>query len=269
MSSGGEFIIDSIGANRPKGARIGAVISVTTDSYAMVNVGGAEVPAYITDQVFNVFYPGGIGGGVGGIGAVVTVLPVGETWEIISTRTGSTGGGSALYGPELIPNNGFEFGGTFPDNWDAFWTNGPATTTRDTTPGEPLAGSARALVTLVPTTDPVHSIFLSAAVAVDEGSTYLAAAHPKATASGSGLTVYVGIITAPDAANAGPFGVGATAQTAATVVGPGAAYQYAFGTLTVPAGHHYARLTLTTDANAGASLAVSWDEASLRQRITA
>lgn len=263
-------LIDTILANRPRVPRIGIVSSVSTDGFALVSVGGAEIPAYITDQVFDVFYT--IGGGVSGIGAVVTVLPVGtgDTWEIISTRTGSSGGGGVTYGPELAPNNGFEFGtaGGMPDHWSSFWTNGPAVTTWDTTGGEAEAGSGRALVTLTPTTDAVDTRMMTEPFLVDDGSVYAAAAWVKATSSGSSLVCKIDVYTAPTAAGAQPFGTGGTAQTAVTVTAPGAAYQYASGTITIPTGDRYARLFLVTTAVAGANLAVSWDEASFRQRIT-
>lgn len=261
-------LVDKILANKPRVARIGVVVSVSTDSYAMVNVGGAEVPAFITDQVFDYFYSGG---GVIGIGAVVTVLPVGDTYEIISTRTGTSGGGGATYGPELLANNGFEYGvaGAEPDHWSAFWSNGPAATTWDTTGGAAFAGSGLALVTLTPTADPVDTQLMSEPILVDDGAVYNAAAWVKATSSGSSLVCKIDVNSAPTAVDAQPFGTGSAVQTAVTVAAPGAAYQYASGTVTIPAGHHYARLFLRTVTVAGANLAVSWDEASLRQRITA
>lgn len=260
--------LDRVLHTRPRQPSVGVVISVGSDSSAMVLVGGAEVPAFITDQVFDRFYT--IGGGITGIGAVVTVLPVGDTYEIIATRTGTTGGGGLILGPELLPNNGFEYGsvGAEPDHWSSFWTNGPAVTTWDTTAGQALSGTGRALVTLTPTTDPVDTRVGSEPVVVDPGTIYLAAAWVKATSSGSSLVTKLDLYTAPNAIDTQPFGTGLVVQTAVTVSAPGAAYQYASGPVTVPAGHNYARLYLVTTAVAGANLAVSWDEASLRQRIT-
>lgn len=250
-------------ANRPP--RIGVVTSVSlADSSCMVLISEGEYPAYLTDQVWNSV----------AVGAVVTLLPVGDTYEVISTRTGTTGGGGLILGPELIPNGGFEFGsGASATGWSRYpWALGEYETARDLTVGEMVSGVARMLVTLKPdaTVDPDVNVWTSQAIRVDPGVAYQGSVWIKATAIEASLTATLRVITAPTASGAQYFGAGATSVDLAVVSAPGAAYQLLTGSVTVPTGHQYARVfTRSLADNAiAAPIAVSWDVVSLRQRIT-
>ena len=106
-------------------------------------------------------------------------------------------------------------------------------------------------------------------VSVDEGLTYTASVWLKASNNTSGLTMTLRTYTADTAANCWAFGSGVSITDLATVTDPGAAYQFATGTVAVPAGHHFARAVLRTTAPNGAVVTAYWDEPSLRQRITA
>lgn len=244
-------------------ARVGTVTSVTlADSVCTVLVNEGEVPAYLTDHVWNSV----------AVGAVVTLLPVGDTYEVISTRTGTTGGGGLILGPELLPNPSFEFGDTDALGWGAYpWVVGDWKVERDTTVGESVSGEARLLTTLGPGTDaPLARAWNGSAVRLDAGVAYQCSAWMKAPTSHASLLTELWAITAPLEINAGPFGVGLTQHTIATVTNPGGAYQLLTGSFTVPAGHHYARvyMSASADATIPAPVSVSWDVVSLRQRIT-
>lgn len=242
--------------------RVGTVVSIDAD-LCTVLVSEGEVPAYLTDQVLNDAV----------IGAVVTLLPVGDTYEVIATRTGTAGSGGLILGPELIPNSGFEYGTDVPTNWAWWpWASGSYAASRDTTPGSMVSGAARALVTLKPdpVDDPNVNVWTTPAIRVDPGIAYQGAVWVKASAITPTLVVDLNLISAPTADAAGPFGAGAITTTAATIASPGGAYQLLTGPVTIPAGHHYARVFLhaIADNAIAAPVDVSWDEASLRQRIT-
>lgn len=252
-----------LGARPPKGPRIGVVTAVALgDMRCTVLIGGGEVVADLTDQVLDFV----------AVGVVVTLLPIGETYEVISTRSGSGGSGGLTLGPELLPNPSFEYGTTLPTGWAAFpWVAGNWTAARDTTPGQAVNGDAHVRVTLTAgDVNPSAQVWNTAAVLLDEGTDYQCSAWAKAVTGDATLTVTVSVITAPTAAGAAPFGSGATTHTIATVAAPGGAYQLLTGTLTVPAGHGYGRayLRATADAAIAAPCVVAWDLASLRQRIT-
>jgi hypothetical protein len=229
----------------------------------MVLVNEGEVPAYLTDNVWNTV----------AVGAVVTLLPVGDTYEVISTRSGTTGGGGLILGPELLPNPSFEYGtGTDALGWGAYpWVGGDWDVARDTTVGESVSGEARLVTTLSPGTDvPLARTYNLAAVRLDAGIDYQCSTWMKAPASHTSLVAELWVYTAPLESDASPFGTGSTLHTIAAVMNPGAAYQLMTGSFTVPAGHKYARVYLSAvaDATIPAPVSVSWDVASLRQRIT-
>jgi hypothetical protein len=227
----------------------------------MVLVNEGEVPAYLTDNVWNTV----------AVGAVVTLLPVGDTYEVLSTRTGTTGGGGLILGPELLPNGGFEYGDTDALGWVAYpWVSGDWNVKRDTTVGESVAGDARLLTTLTAGTDaPGARAWNSAAVRVDPGVAYQCSVWMKAPTSDASLVTELLVYTDPGS-DPQPFGVASTLHVVATVTNPGAAYQLMTGSVTVPAGHHYARVfpSAAAAATIPAPVLVSWDVASLRQRIT-
>ena len=257
VGDGVDALLAKSGGARP---RVGIVTSVDAP-VAMVSIMGGEVPAYITDHVLETV----------AVGVVVTILPVGDTYEVVSTRTGSAGGGSEVLGPELLPNPDFSFGipGTVPTNWDTFWTFGPANTIWDDTPGETLSSPGRALVTLVADTAAVTTNLMSTDFAVDEGVTYRTRAWVKASTILPTVTATLYAMTAPATGDAMPFGAGAAPTTGAPVSGPGSAWQTLTEVFTVPTGHTHARLYLKVDGGIGDTLDVSWDSASFRQRISA
>ena len=243
--------------------RVGVVSSVAVgDMRCTVLVGGGEVVADLTDQVIDFI----------GVGVVVTLLPVGETYEVISTRSGSSGGGGPTLGPELLPNPSFEYGDDFPTSWSAWpWVAGNWDATRDTSPGEAVNGDAHARVTLAAgDDDPAAQVWNTAAVLLDEGTAYQCSVWVKAVAGDASLGVSLSVITAPTAVGAQPFGTDSTTHAVATVTAPGGAYQLLTGTVTTPAGHGFAQVHLgaTADAAIAAPVVVAWDLPSLRQRIT-
>lgn len=246
------------------GPRVGAVTSVTlAESSCMVLVSEGEVPAYLTDQTIDRV----------DVGTIVTLLPVGDTYQVVATRGGAGSGGiGASYGPELLANPGFEYGDTTPNGWSWWpWVGGDYAATRDTTPAEMVSGSARMLVTLRGGVDgPDVNVWPSQAVRVDPGASYQFSVWVKASAIVASLTTEIYLMTAPTADGATFFGAGSVGSTAATVTSPGAAYQLLTGNATIPTGHGYARAFLHATASAAiaAPVSVSWDEASLRQRIT-
>lgn len=245
-----------IASARPRAPRVGQVVSVTlADSVCTVLINEGEVPAFLTDQVWSYVE----------VGAVVTILPVGDTYQVIGTQGSSAGAGGLLLGPELLPNGGFEYGpaGGWPDHWDGFTSTGPVVIARDTTPGESVSGDARLLMTMSPTTGPVDARAVVQSVSVDAGSTYQNSVWLKASSMTSNLQVK--LIAA--SWKASDFSGTLTIVTIATVSLPGAAYQLVTGPITIPAGHDRANVLLEATADAGANLTVSWDEASLRQRI--
>lgn len=243
-------------SDRRRGPRTGQVISVS-DGIALVNVAGGEVPAFVTDQTGAVV-----------VGNLVTITPLGETYELTSIRSGGTPAGLVL-GPNLLPNPGFEYGpaGAPPDHWTQYVTR-PAALTWDNTAGQALAGSARALVTMTPDVAPVDHTTASRPVMVDDGIDYQGSVWLKAAGSATTWACVLKVLTAPTAATCEPSDPSATTHTLATVTSPGAAYQLALGPVTVPAGHGYARLLLQTTAATGAAMTVSWDEAALQQKVT-
>lgn len=256
MSNSRRFLDSLVASTRHRSPRTGQVISVS-DGIALVDVAGGEVPAFVTDHT----------GGVS-VGNVVTISPLGDTWELTSIRSGGTPAGLVL-GPNLIPNAGFEFGPAAapPDLWSEY-VSGPATLTWDNTPGEALAGSARALVTMFPDADPVDHTTASAPVTVDDLVTYQASTWLKAVGTATAWACVLKVLTATTKAHCEPGNPSATTHTLATVTGPGSAYQLALGPVTIPATHSCARLLLQTTADAGAAMAVSWDEAALQQKVT-
>ncbi len=141
---------------------------------------------------------------------------------------------------------------------------------RDTTPGEAVSGSARMLVTLSPGDDPPYArVWNVAAVRVDSLATYQLSAWVKASALDPLLTVQLTFVTAAESADAHVLDPQGTEQFGGTVVSPGAAYQLLTASFTVPAGHDWARVYLrATSTDPATNLTVSWDEASLKQRIT-
>lgn len=252
-----------LGRRPTRGARIGVVVSVAlAEMQCTVLLGGGEVAADLTDQVIDLV----------SVGAVVTVLPVGDTYEVISTRSGTGGGGGLTLGPELLPNPSFEYGVDMPTGWGAWpWVTGDWSAGRDTTPGEAVSGDAHFRATLTGgADDPAVRLWNSDAVMIDEATNYQLSAWVKAPAGDASLVVDLILITAPLAPDASPFGTGSTPATAATVAAPGGAYQLLTGSVTVPAGHAYGRAYLSAyaDASIAAPVVVAWDLASLRQRIT-
>ena len=252
-----------LAARPPRPPRIAVVTAVAlADMQCTVLIGGGEVVADLTDQVIDFI----------GVGVVVTLLPVGDTYEVISTRSGSSGGGGLTLGPELLPNPSFEYGDDFPTSWGAWpWVSGNWDAARDTSPGEAVNGDAHARVTLTAGDDaPIAQVWNLGAVMVDEGTSYQCSAWIKAVAGDASLEVTLYAMTAPNAEDAGPFGMDSTMHTVATVTAPGGAYQLLTGTVAVPAGHGFARVYLraTADAAIAAPVVVAWDLPSFRQRIT-
>ncbi|TPG12559.1 hypothetical protein EAH86_19840 [Pedococcus bigeumensis] len=233
------------------------MISVS-DGIALVNANGGEVPAFVTDHT-----------GLVAVGNIVTISPLGETYELTSIRSGGTPAGLVL-GSNLLPNPGFEYGpaGAPPDNWTEYTTTANAVLVWDNTAGESLAGSARALVTMTPDVVPVDHTTASRPVMVDDGIDYQGSVWLKAVGTATAWACVLKVLTAPDAAKCEPGDPAATETTLATVTSPGGAYQLALGPITVPATHGYARLLLQTTADAGAVMVVSWDEAALQQKVT-
>lgn len=245
---------------------MGRVTSVTlADSLCTVLVNEGEVPAFLTDQVWSFVE----------VGAVVTILPVGDTFQVIATQGSSAGAGGTRLGPELLPNNGFEYGPSglwgLPTNWSIEWdytTGEPEPAHWDNTVGGAAAGTGFARVDIVAGTW-THgmTVLPENPVAVDPGVTYTASAWLKASNNTSGLVMRLKTYTADTAANCWEFGTGRVSTDLAVITNPGAAYQFVTGNVTVPAGHHFARTVLRTEAPNGAVVVASWDEPSLRQRI--
>ena len=253
-------LIDVVLANRTRDARIGVVSALDLPNMtATVVLGGSEVMAYLTDHVLNTI----------AVGSQVTLRSIGETYEVTATHTGVTGSGGVILGAELLPNGGFEYGGAMADHWSVWpWVVGDYTYARDTTPGESVSGSARMLVGLNPGTDAPQVNVWSEAVRVDPGAQYQAAVWVKASALSASLVTDVYVIAGDSPDNTQPLSSG-TSLTGASVTSPGSAYQLLPGTITIPAGLTYARVFLRAQQGATeAAVAVSWDEASLRQRIT-
>ena len=252
-------------ARKPgRGPRIGRVIDVAmADMKAMVLLDDGEVEADLTDQVMDYI----------GVGVSVTLTPIGGTYEVSSTRSGSGGGGGLTLGPELLPNPSFEYGGDgLPTSWATWpWVAGSYAAARDVTPGEAVSGDAHLRVTLTGGDDaPDVWAWNRDAALLDPGTTYQGSVWVKAAAGDASLTVTLSAVTAPTAAGAAPFGAGATGHTIATVTNPGGAYQLLTGFFTTPAGHGFGRVYLSCDADStiAAPVVVAWDVASLRQRIT-
>jgi hypothetical protein len=244
---------------QPGGARIGTVVTLSlADSVCTVLVGNGEIPAYLNDQTYNLV----------AVGTVVTVLPLGGTYEVISTHGGTGGSVGTVYGPELLANNGFEYGTDTPDHWSWWpWVGGNYTAARDTTAGEAVSGSARMLVTLSPGTDAPSVNVWSEAVRVDAGATYQLAVWAKASVSEPSLVVDTYLVVGDTPENTQLFTSG-TGLTGATVSAPGGAYQLLTGSILVPSGVSYGRVFLRATAGATtAPVSISWDEASLKQRI--
>lgn len=240
----------------------GTIVSVSTsDSSCTVNLRGTEVKAYYGDQISAWI----------DVGLSVTLVPVDDTLEVISTRGGS-GGVGATYGPELLANPSFEYGTTGADGWAVYpWVNGTYATVRDTSPGQALDGSARLLVTLSPGPDnPSVNVWNTSAVIVDPGATYRVSAQVQAPDGDPSLTVSVLAITGATDAGAQIFGPGASPTTVGSIANPGGAYQPISGPVTIPAGHGFMRVFLRSDALGAMSsdVTVSWDSVSLRQQIT-
>ena len=255
--------LDMLLANRNHEPVTGVVSSMsTTNAQCTVVVGGGgEVVANLWDHT----------AATAAVGVTVLLLRMGDTYAVIATR-GGTGGTGASYGPELLPNNSFEYGTEQPTGWFTWpWVLGDWTGVRDTTPGEAVNGDARFLVTLKPgDAAPLVRVWTEKAVSVDPGVTYTVSAWVKAPAGDASLSVDAALYTAPTDSGANPFGTGLSIATVATVVNPGAAYQALTGPVTIPAGHKFARLYLSAlaDATIPAPVTVSWDLPSLRQRIT-
>lgn len=245
------------------GARPARVLELGGDGFYIVELGGGEVPAYLSDQATDSAID---------IGSVVTVLPMVGGFEIVSARTGPSGSGGIILGPELIANNGFESGalGALPDGWTALWdyTTGepqPLSTSDDT----PLAGSQVALVTVAPGAWTPNTTIFRAPSRIDPATVYRMSAYVSGRiASGTGVAVSLELVTAATEVACQYFNPDATVQMVASLSTPGEAWPLLSGDVTVPTGHTWFRPAFRVVADLGADLTVRWDSTSLRQRLT-
>lgn len=188
-----------------------------------------------------------------------------ESWDGVLFVHDSIGASAAPYGPELLPNPGFEIGivGDQPSSWNDFW--GEQVELDDTVH---LSGSssARLETATLSGADQVRCSTTDA-IEVDAGVTYRVGAWFMANSLNALLKNQVLIITAPEPENASPFGVGSSsfevAFSALTLD-----WKEVAGTRTIPAGHSYARVFLSAVSTATPGSTLVWvDEATMRKQL--
>lgn len=239
-------------------ARPGRVVELTGDGYYLVEVGGGIVPAYLSDQSTAASV---------GLDSMVTLLPMLGGFEIVSVRTGPSGGGGVVLGPELVANGGFESGvpGSQPDGWFPFWVFEGGTVEVST--DAPLLGSQCALVAMRPETDDVIRVSRNP-TRIDAATTYRMSAYCSARiASGTGVVAAIELLTGDSEANCDYLQPGSASPVVASLNTPGEAWPLLTGDVTVPTGHTWFRPVLRLTADPNANLTIRWDQVSLRQRL--
>lgn len=188
-----------------------------------------------------------------------------ESWDGVLFVSCSIGATAAPYGPELLPNSGFEFGtvGAAPSGWTDVW-GGPVVI--DDT--QRLSGSSSAKYNAATMTGVVaRRLSMIEAVEVDEGVTYRLGAWWLASAVNPLLTCRIRLFTAPTPEGAQPFGAGATEATVA-FDNADTTWTEITGPRTIPAGHAYARVFLDVASTATPGSTLIWvDEVTMRQQL--
>ncbi|CAN7197047.1 hypothetical protein [Knoellia sp. LjRoot47] len=243
--------------------RPGRVVELGADGFYIVEVGGGQVPAYLSDRATTASLE---------IGSVVTLLPMLGGFEIVSTRTGPDESGGMIFGPELLSNPGFEAGipGEWPNQWQPAWdfrTGEPDPL--DVSTDSPLSGTQVARVTSPPGIWQHNTVVLrTQAARVDAGATYRVSAFVSAKPTGAtDLKVDIEVLTAATQDDAAYFNPAATFHLLAQVLAPGEAWPLLFADFVIPTGHQWCRVGLRSEAAAGSTVDVRWDSASLKQRL--
>jgi hypothetical protein len=235
--------------------RVTALADDVDERSCTVDVGGGSITAYWVQHTADV-----------ALGDVVTVVPVGDTFEVAAIHTAAGGSSGPLLGQNLLVNASMELGvvGEHPDGWTAQWDTAAQ-------PLDPLAlvddvaarGSRSARVTALAGAPHDVTVATEHPVEVDEQVTYRLGAWVRASGSTAGHTVSLEAYTGPVEDHPDAAHLIAVSVTTLPDV-----FQFLFGTVTVPAGHRWARIVLRSVEPVGADLQVWWDELSLRELIS-
>lgn len=229
----------------------------------------AQVAAVSSADGLDVTYRGGLATGLQflssyaapGIGDVVQVWVQPGQMFVLGT-IGTTG--DAL-GPNLLPNPGFELGGTYPSSWGAL----VAEVTRVSDPAVSHSSEASVKYDLTGLTSGTgRSLFLANPLTVDTGVTYRVAAWFLSALTDPNVAGYVQVKSAPTQQGTEPFDPGGTVNTVA-FSSVTTSWQEVAGTFTVPAGHEFASVTLTAQQTGAGRVTstVYVDDVSMRRQL--
>lgn len=233
-----------------EGLRTGVVTAVSTAEGLDVLIGGGLV----TGLQFLASYT------APGVGDVVAVLPMPGRMLVLG-KYGTSGGN---LGPNLLPNPGFEFGGSLPSSWITAFPK--VIRVED----EATSHASSASVQFEFAGDPVataRNIAMGDAIAVGPGVTYRIGAWFWSPVADPNVSVRIRIATGPTPDDAVAFDPEGSYVVVASDTARSTWTEVA-GVRTIPVDHFYARIFLAFSVDATPSTtAVHVDDVSMREQI--